>query len=96
VTLAYHVKPESREEFRRLMKALRGSRRRDGAYYWQLFRDTEHPDWYLETFLVESWLEHLRQHERVTNHDRALQERVQTCLLDAAEPRVSHWVAETG
>jgi MFS family permease len=96
VTLAYHVKPESRKEFSGLMKTLRGSRRRDGAYYWQLFRDTEHPDWYLETFLVESWLEHLRQHERVTVHDRALQERVRTCLVDAAEPRVSHWVAETG
>jgi hypothetical protein len=28
----------------------------------------------VETFLVESWLEHLRQHDRVTNSDRLLQE----------------------
>ena len=26
----------------------------------------------METFFVESWLEHLRQHQRVTNADRVL------------------------
>ncbi|MBM4202431.1 MAG: MFS transporter, partial [Gammaproteobacteria bacterium] len=96
VTLAYRVKPESRAEFRRLMKALRKSRRRDGAYYWQLFRDTADPDWHLETFLVESWVEHLRQHERVTVEDRRLQDRVHGCLAERREPLVSHWIAETG
>jgi len=96
ITLAYRVKPDRREEFRRLMKTLRKSRRRDGAYYWQLFRDTAHPDWYLETFLVESWVEHLRQHERVTVADQRLQDRVQDCLHERAEPSVSHWIAETG
>jgi hypothetical protein len=30
----------------------------------------------VETFLLESWLEHLRQHERVTNVDRLAQEAV--------------------
>jgi quinol monooxygenase YgiN len=96
VTLAYRVKPDQRGEFRHLMKKLRQSRRRDGAYYWQLFRDTANPDWHLETFLVESWIEHLRQHERVTVADRRLQDRVQDCLIERAEPMVSHWIAETG
>jgi hypothetical protein len=30
----------------------------------------------LETFFVESWLEHLRQHQRVTKADRKLEDQV--------------------
>ena len=40
---------------------------------------------------MESWLEHLRQHERVTNADRELQEHVQRFLEDT--PKVSHLIA---
>jgi hypothetical protein len=40
--------------------------------------------------LVETWVEHLRQHQRVTNADRVLQERIHH-LLDA-EPSVRHYV----
>ena len=49
------------------------TRRRDGAYEWAIFRDTEISDRYLEIFLVNSWAEHLRQHERQTQADRALE-----------------------
>ena len=37
---------------------------------WELFTDTEDPEHIVECFMVESWLEHLRQHERVTVADR--------------------------
>ncbi len=96
VSLTYRVAQERRVEFIRLMKHLSSVRRRDGAYYWQLFRDTDVPDRHVETFLVESWIEHLRQHERFTNEDRALQDRVQSCLVEGTEPQVSHFIAETG
>lgn len=96
VTLAYRVDPDRREDFLLLMKRLSKVRRRDGAYYWQLFRDTGCPDQHLESFLVESWVEHLRQHERVTVEDRWLQQQVQDCLVDHSQPQVSHWIAETG
>jgi hypothetical protein len=46
----------------------------------------------VETFLAESWLEHLRQHERVTHADRALQEAVRRFDLDGS-PKVTHLIA---
>jgi hypothetical protein len=51
-------------------------RRRDGASRWGVYRDTENPANYIETFIVESWAEHLRQHERLTSADRELEENV--------------------
>jgi Transmembrane secretion effector len=41
---------------------------------------------------VESWLEHLRQHERVTNRDRVLQDAVRRFRLDGM-PKVTHLIA---
>jgi quinol monooxygenase YgiN len=73
------------------MERIANTRRRDGAIEWGLYQDTAEPMRWLETFLVESWLEHLRQHARVTVSDRALQERVYA--LVEGEPRVSHFVA---
>ena len=67
-------------------------RRRDGAYRWGVFRDTSDPTRYLETFLVASWAEHLRQHERVTMADRAIEDRVRSFNADGAPPVVTHLV----
>jgi hypothetical protein len=66
-------------------------RRRDGPYAWGVFEDASEAGRFVETFLVESWLEHLRQHERVTKVDSVLQERVERLLLHPA--RITHLVA---
>ena len=55
-------------------------RRRDGAYRWGSFRDTETANRFLETFLVNSWAEHLRQHERQTQSDEALEQRIPAAI----------------
>ena len=49
---------------------------RDGAFAWGIFEDAAEEGRFIETFMVESWIEHLRQHERVTDADRVLQETV--------------------
>ena len=46
----------------------------------------------VETFLVESWMEHLRQHERVTNADRVVQAEVDS-FHQNGEPKITHLVA---
>jgi Transmembrane secretion effector len=54
--------------------------------------DTAEPRRMVETFLIDSWLEHLRQHERVTNADRALQDVVYKFHTRGA-PKVTHLIA---
>ena len=66
-------------------------RRRDGAYRWGIFRDTEVGDRYLEIFLVHSWAEHLRQHERQTQADRAVEQSLSSFV--AADPKVRHLIS---
>ena len=66
VFVEYLIEAKHEDDFIKAMRELRQERLRDGAMRWGLFGDPAHPRRYIETFLVESWLEHMRQHERVT------------------------------
>jgi hypothetical protein len=90
----YHIELERVEEFLLAMKDLERVLRRDGATRWGLFADPAEPGRYFETFLVESWAEHMRQHARVTIEDRAVQERVRSFHLGDSPPQVTHLIAE--
>jgi hypothetical protein len=48
------------------------------------------PDRFIETFLVDSWAEHLRQHARQTQADRTLEDRIRT--LVRGESKVQHLI----
>jgi hypothetical protein len=76
VTAEYTVAREHASEFLDAMYEYGRVRRRDGAYQWGIFRDIEKADRYIETFLVSSWAEHLRQHDRSTTADRGVEDRV--------------------
>ena len=91
VTVEYHVPAEHREAFLSAMGPLAHERRRDGGYDWNLFQDSAHPERMIETWLVDSWLEHMRQHRRITRADQALEERVGRFSREA--PRINHYVA---
>jgi MFS family permease len=90
VTIEYVVIQKRAAEFVDAMHEIGRGRRRDGAYRWAIFRDTEVADRYLEMFLVHSWAEHLRQHERQTQADRELEGRLYTYL--SGEPVVRHLI----
>jgi quinol monooxygenase YgiN len=92
ITVEYRIEPMTSDEFAQAMHAVRLSRRRDGAIRWGLFRDTADPSRYVETFVVESWAEHLRQHERVTITDRAVEERARAFHIGDTPPIVSHLI----
>jgi MFS family permease len=90
VTIEYAVISKKEAEFVEAMSEYGRMRRRDGAYRWGIFRDTEVANRYLEIFLVNSWAEHLRQHERQTQADGELEGRISGYL--AGEPVVRHLI----
>jgi len=92
VTVEYRIDPQRTAEFALAMLELGRVRRRDGAVDWGLFEDVAAQGRYLETFVVESWAEHLRQHERATVADRQIWERVRSFHLPDGTPTVSHLV----
>jgi MFS family permease len=92
VTVEYRVDQSNRAAFLAAIAKLADERRRDGAYAWGIFEDAADPGRFLETFLVESWLEHMRQHERITKADRVSQEAVEQFQLTGA-PKVTHLIA---
>ncbi|MFN2489043.1 MAG: MFS transporter, partial [Actinomycetota bacterium] len=56
-----------------------------------IFRDSTDSSRYLETFVVESWAEYLRQRERLTVADVAIQESVRS-FHSAEPPRVFRFI----
>jgi MFS family permease len=93
VTVEYRIDPAKAMEFLEAIGPLRAARLRDGALFWEVFQDTAQPNRIVEVFLVGSWVEHLRQHERVTEADRVVQERLRAFHQAGTPPVVTHLVA---
>ncbi len=92
VTVEYQIKLEDRGKFLEGITKLANERRRDGAFDWGVFEDTAREGHFIETFMLDSWIEHLRQHERVTYADREVQELVNRFQIGGA-PKVTHLIA---
>ena len=94
VTIDYRVDLAHRAEFVTAMQAVREMRRRNGAYFWELFHDSADPARFIECFMDESWLEHLRQHERVSVADREIQRRAKQYMVEGETTRSQHFLAD--
>jgi MFS family permease len=90
VTIEYNIDPQQIAGFLEAVHGYQRVRRRDGATRWGIFYDAESPGKYLETFVVDSWAEHERQHDRFTIADRELEKRVLRYTLEPT--RVRHFV----
>ena len=96
VTVEYHIDDADRAAFHALLGELGRTRRRDGAVIWGVAEDVATPGIHLEYFVTPSWIEHLRQHERVTAEDRTLQENVRALHRNEHAPIVRHFAGGTG
>lgn len=93
VTIEYRVDPARRHDFLQRLQPLGHARRRNGALQWGVAEDSTQAGVYLEYFVDASWREHLRQHERVTEDERALQDALLETLADPGQrPQVRHFI----
>jgi MFS family permease len=93
VSVEYRARPGLDDELLAALVRTKFARRRTGAISWRAWQDAAQPSRILEQFVVASWDEHLRQHERVTKRDQDRLDRIRE-LTDPAHPvTVTHWLA---
>ncbi|MDD1707009.1 MAG: MFS transporter [Methanoregulaceae archaeon] len=93
ITIDYRVNSAHTREFLAAMRELERLRRRDGAIDWALYRDVADPDSFLEVFIAESWVDHLRQHTRITVADMDIQEKTRIYHTGEQPPLVHHYIS---
>ncbi|MFK0685742.1 MFS transporter [Ochrobactrum sp. BD67] len=90
VEIEYLVAPEQQDEFITALRRFRSVRQRDGAIRWDVWEDIAQPGRILESFVVESWVEHQRQHARVTHADQVDQNLINAYHMGEHPPVVRH------
>lgn len=93
VQIEYDVDPNQHEAFAAAMQDLGRIRLRDGAIRWGIFQDAAALNRHVESFLVENWAEHLRQHERITVADREIEEFARSFHRSPKAPTTTHLLA---
>jgi len=92
VSVEYRPRAGVGDDLLAALEDARFLRRRTGASAWRVWREADDPDRIIEQFVVTSWAEHLRQHDRVTHHDQERLDRIRS-LTDPDHPtKVTHWV----
>lgn len=94
IQIEYLIDEQQADDFLQAMRVIRQIRLRDGSMLWGLFRDSAVLGRYVESYLVESWVEHLRQHERIIVADREAENRAQSFHIGARPPVITHFIAE--
>ena len=95
VRILRHASPGREQELIAAVTGVERLRRRTGAIGWSCWRDTSDPAHVVEEFLVASWEDHQRQHERITVRDRARLDAITACT--DRPPTAEHWLlADSG
>jgi MFS family permease len=93
VTIEYVIAEENVVAFLSAMAERRRIRRRDGARHWALLRDLTNAELWIERYDSPTWVEYVRQNQRVTQADAEIGERVRA-LHKGPVPPVVHRMIE--
>lgn len=92
VTTEFRIAPENARAFAEAMQGVRTLRLREGALRWNLFQDAAQPERWIETMMMASWNDHLRQHTRVSLEGAELEATAWKFHEGPNPPLVSHMV----
>jgi MFS family permease len=91
VVVDHRVPPDNAVAFVGAMQRVGRARRRTGARQWALYRDASDPERFVETYVVDSWDDHLRQHhERTTESDRSDEDAASALTVDGRKRHTQH------
>jgi MFS family permease len=92
VTIEYVIAQADVVDFLSVMAERRRIRRRDGARHWTLLRDLEDPEIWIERYHSPTWLEYVRQAQRVTHADVGVGEALRALHKGPERPRVRRMI----
>lgn len=75
VEIEYRVAQVNARAFHNVMQEIQSFRQRSGAYGWSAARDIADPEMWIERYHCPTWLDYLRQRNRSTQSERALDRR---------------------
>ncbi|MHB0791028.1 MFS transporter [Bradyrhizobium sp. 5.13L] len=88
VEIEYRVALEKGRAFHNVMQDVQLYRQRNGAYGWSIARDIAEPELWTERYHCPTWLDYLRQRNRWTQSERALDEQAMSFHVGPEPARI--------
>lgn len=93
VHLEYTVGSAEADAFVTAISELARSRRRYGASHWWLFHDISDPTCFIETWIEDTWADHLRNHQRVSVAHQDIERSVRALIRAGSDIVTRHYIA---
>ncbi|MCB8820773.1 MFS transporter [Microvirga rosea] len=92
ITIEWIIREDDIRRFLAVMAERKRIRRRDGARHWTLLRDLENPSIWVERYHSPTWLDYVRQNQRMTQADAVVGERLRELHQGPERPRVRRMI----
>ncbi len=92
ILIDYYVDEKDYNNFVHAIHKMKVVRLRDGAMRWGIFQDASDPRHLTETFIMESWIDYLRQRERFTTSDRTIRDQVVSMHCGEEPPQITYTI----
>jgi len=88
ISIEYKIRPQDVREFLKVMADRKRIRIRDGAREWNLRRDLEQTDLWVETYKSPTWVEYARHNQRLTHADEVVSDALLKLHQGEGRPKV--------